>query len=94
MAKVTVTVEQGKLEGKTDIDFAGNVYYSFHGIPFAKSPVGKLRFKVITNILSHTNIPATLIPVRILNQRNLGKELEMQPKRGQLAAKWIFCKIK
>lgn len=52
MAEVTVTVEQGKLKGKTDIDSAGNVFYSFQGIPFAKPPLGKLRFKVITTLVS------------------------------------------
>lgn len=46
MAEVTVTVEQGKLKGKTGTDFSGNLYYSFQGIPFAKPPLGKLRFKV------------------------------------------------
>lgn len=51
MAEVIVTVEQGKLKGKTDIDSAGNVYYSYQGIPFAKPPLGKLRFKVFTILL-------------------------------------------
>lgn len=87
MAEVTVTVEQGKLKGKTDIDSAGNVYYSFQGIPFAKPPVGKLRFRVIITVISHVNMSATLIPLRILNQRNLGRESEMQLKRVRLAIK-------
>lgn len=46
MAQVTVTVEQGKLKGRTGIDFTGKPFYIFQGIPYAKPPVGSLRFKV------------------------------------------------
>ncbi|XP_013146624.1 PREDICTED: esterase FE4-like [Papilio polytes] len=40
-----VTVEQGTLEGKVCTTYYGKRYYSFEGIPYAKPPVGKLRFR-------------------------------------------------
>nr|XP_022909380.1 esterase B1-like [Onthophagus taurus] len=40
-----VQTKQGVLEGKERTDFFGGKYYSFRGIPYAKPPVGKLRFK-------------------------------------------------
>lgn len=46
MEEPIVTVEQGKLRGKTGMDYDGRNYYSFQGIPYAKPPLGKLRFKV------------------------------------------------
>lgn len=41
-----VTVEQGQLKGRVAVDHYGGKYYSFQGIPYAKPPVGELRFKV------------------------------------------------
>lgn len=46
MAEIIVRVEQGELRGKEALDHYGGTYYSFQGIPYAKPPVGKLRFKV------------------------------------------------
>ncbi|KAF5299073.1 hypothetical protein FQR65_LT09431 [Abscondita terminalis] len=40
-----VTIENGSLQGKIKTDYEGNTYYSFQGIPYAKPPVGDLRFK-------------------------------------------------
>ncbi|KPI96265.1 Esterase FE4 [Papilio xuthus] len=40
-----VTVEQGTLEGKVCTTYYGKRFYSFEGIPYAKPPVGKLRFR-------------------------------------------------
>jgi carboxylesterase type B len=41
-----VSVAQGGLRGKTVTTAAGITYYSFQGIPYAKPPVGALRFQV------------------------------------------------
>lgn len=46
-SSVIVEIEQGKLKGilqKSVLN--GNEYCSFLGIPFAKPPVGNLRFQV------------------------------------------------
>jgi hypothetical protein len=43
---VVVTTKQGKLKGKKVMTANGVAYYSFKGIPYAKPPIGALRFKV------------------------------------------------
>lgn len=45
MDSPTVYVKQGKLLGKFDKDYHGNKFIAFYGIPYAKPPVGPLRFK-------------------------------------------------
>ncbi|KAL0809376.1 hypothetical protein ABMA28_011574 [Loxostege sticticalis] len=40
-----VTVEQGQLQGKVAGSPSGKAFYSFQGIPYAKPPLGSLRFK-------------------------------------------------
>ena len=39
-----VTIKTGKVEGELCYSTKGRVFASFSGIPFAKPPVGKLRF--------------------------------------------------
>ncbi|KAJ8963467.1 hypothetical protein NQ318_018950 [Aromia moschata] len=41
----TVTVSQGQLKGEVRSDYKGGKYYCFLGIPYAKPPIGDLRFK-------------------------------------------------
>ena len=41
-----VRVEQGYLRGSQDVTRHGCRYYSFRGVPYAKPPIGPLRFKV------------------------------------------------
>ncbi|XP_067006818.2 juvenile hormone esterase-like isoform X2 [Anabrus simplex] len=41
----TVTIPQGTLKGKKVTPTSTAAYYSFQGIPYAKPPVGELRFK-------------------------------------------------
>lgn len=43
---VIINIDQGCLKGKTGVDYNGRKYFSFLGIPYAKPPVGELRFKV------------------------------------------------
>lgn len=40
-----VTVEQGQLQGKVVSSSTGKSFYSFQGIPYAKPPLGSLRFQ-------------------------------------------------
>lgn len=43
---VLVEVQQGWLPGKLVGAVTGDYFYSFKGIPYAKPPIGSLRFKV------------------------------------------------
>ena len=43
---VRVRIKQGTLEGIVSSSRNGSKFYSFYGIPFAKPPVGELRFEV------------------------------------------------
>jgi hypothetical protein len=46
--RVTVGVTQGDLRGRKTVTALGTTYYSFKGIPYAKPPLGALRFRVST----------------------------------------------
>lgn len=46
MSDIIVEVQQGKIKGTTGNDYYGGDFYKFMGIPYAKAPVGELRFKV------------------------------------------------
>jgi carboxylesterase type B len=43
---VIIRVAQGSLRGQKVKTKTGGTYYSFHAIPYAKPPVGPLRFRV------------------------------------------------
>ncbi|CAG9838419.1 unnamed protein product [Diabrotica balteata] len=43
--ELVVTTEIGKLRGKALKDYHGDKFYSFSGVPYAKPPIGELRFK-------------------------------------------------
>jgi hypothetical protein len=43
---VIVSVAQGALRGREETSKCQKTYYSFRGVPYAKPPVGSLRFKV------------------------------------------------
>ncbi|CAH1365806.1 unnamed protein product [Tenebrio molitor] len=45
MTEPIVSIDQGKLKGKISTNLRNENFYSFQGIPYAKPPIGKLRFK-------------------------------------------------
>lgn len=46
MTNPIVEVEEGKLQGKVCKTLNNIIYLTFKGIPYAKPPVGELRFSV------------------------------------------------
>lgn len=50
LTRVLVEVKQGKLLGTTGEDYHGGTFNKFLGIPYAKAPVGHLRYKVKISI--------------------------------------------
>nr|CAD7207111.1 unnamed protein product [Timema douglasi] len=52
MDTVKVRISEGELQGKKVSSKARGVFYSFQGIPYAKPPVGPLRFKLEEFVLS------------------------------------------
>jgi carboxylesterase type B len=51
---VSVGVAQGELQGRKTVTASGTTYYSFKGIPYAKPPLGSLRFRVSTHTQGKT----------------------------------------
>ena len=45
-SQTTVETKYGPVRGTLKKDDLGTSYHAFYGIPFAKPPVGELRFKV------------------------------------------------
>lgn len=69
-----VQVSQGTLQGKLASTYNGTKYYSFEGIPYAKPPVGDLRFKAPQEPESWTGIRDATKPGNKCAQLNsLGK---------------------
>lgn len=48
-SKVLVTIKQGTLRGNEETTHNNFKFFTFMGIPYAKPPVGKLKFKVSAN---------------------------------------------
>lgn len=47
----TINTKSGRIRGKQNQTLFEKIpYFSFRGIPFAEAPIGKLRFKVKTNL--------------------------------------------
>ena len=42
-----IVLKQGIVEGKTDISRNGTIFLAYYNLPYAKPPVGRLRFQVI-----------------------------------------------
>lgn len=50
----TVVTPLGNIQGTTMKSLLGKTIYAFRGIPYAKPPVGELRFKVRNNLLPYS----------------------------------------
>lgn len=46
MEEPVVTTKYGHLRGTKERNFDGGTYFAFKGIPYAKPPIGNLRFAV------------------------------------------------
>lgn len=53
MTEKIISIDQGFLKGKTGTDIKGRTYDAFLGIPYAKPPIGELRFKVFFYLMAH-----------------------------------------
>lgn len=45
-SNATVQTNYGLIKGVLTLSLLNNVFYSFNGVPYAKPPLGDLRFKV------------------------------------------------
>jgi hypothetical protein len=54
MTPPEVTIEQGKLRGSTGTNLRGEIFLKFQGIPYAKPPLGELRFKVTLSPIANS----------------------------------------
>nr|CAD7586926.1 unnamed protein product [Timema genevievae] len=62
METVKVITSKGELQGKKVSSKAGGVFYSFLGIPYAKPPVGPLRFKIPLLSIPHAHLEERAFP--------------------------------
>lgn len=56
-------ISDGKLKGTFDKTFEGEQVYAFLGIPYAKPPIGELRFKVKIILLIIMNYLVNIIKI-------------------------------
>jgi hypothetical protein len=49
--KLELEITNGKIKGQILKSRDGRSFYSYTGIPYAKPPIGELRFKVISRLL-------------------------------------------
>lgn len=87
-----VCTDDGCLLGTSMTDTKNLRFDAFVGIPFAKPPVGKLRFKVAAFGKSVKRAPLLIaISNRNPSQSNLGPKITMQPKANLPACRNHSC---
>nr|XP_023028102.1 esterase E4-like [Leptinotarsa decemlineata] len=79
MEDVIVSVENGRIAGQKEKDYKGGKFYSFCGIPYAKAPVGHLRFKAPVPLEPWTGIwngkkEGPACPAKMQTCLTIGKE--------------------
>nr|CAD7428669.1 unnamed protein product [Timema monikensis] len=79
---VKVSISEGELQGKKVSSKVGGVYYSFQGIPYAKPPVGPLRFKRVCEFQEFVNslVPPPEPPEPWTGLRDASKEEAITPQ--------------
>lgn len=53
-ATAIVETNYGLIKGILTMSLLNNIFYSFHGIPYATPPLGELRFKVSFSELAYS----------------------------------------
>lgn len=61
MNSLIVKISQGAIEGKEMINDNGKSFRGFLGIPYAKPPIGNLRFKVRRRVFILTDLILNLL---------------------------------
>lgn len=84
MTAPEVTINQGRLIGSIGKNDENEVYYMYQGIPYAKPPIGKLRFKASLKKLIFHRITA-IKTFRHLNLQKNGTVLLMLQKKEMRA---------
>lgn len=77
-----VRIKQGELEGTLEKLTTGDTYVSFKGVPYAKPPIGDLRFRVCEYFMVYFFILYSIfinkyITLRHLNRPRAGLAFEM-----------------
>lgn len=84
MVDPVVRVEEGELKGKVETD-GEKTFYSFMGIPYAKPPLGDLRFKVyrLQDCVQYKILKLYTYFIRHRKNQSHGQVSEMLPKNHQ-----------
>lgn len=77
-----VSVHQGQLKGKHYVSRSGRNYFAFQGIPYAKPPVGNLRFKVFT--INVTAVVHTAFRKSVDGNLTACKKLQINYRRNRV----------
>ncbi|XP_011629723.1 juvenile hormone esterase-like [Pogonomyrmex barbatus] len=89
--RVKISVHEGKLIGIVEKNVYNNSYIAFRGIPYAKPPIGELRFKFKIKSIIWVKMVLHLSPMSVENHSS-SKSLfhKAIPQSGVMACPWAF----